>query len=165
MEPKTVTRHLLEDHREIKRLLGEMENALEPTDLKRIGDIVDRLEPLVELHRRKEEEIFLPALARCMFDHPKPLAAVTHDHGVEETYLEEVKSFLTVMEDVSFLKPLVDACRSLVQFFRDHLWKEESFIFPCAERSLSDEVKWELLVRMEDLEKESAHAGTAQKET
>jgi hemerythrin-like domain-containing protein len=153
MRVKPVARHLIEDHRAVLAALEDLEGALEPLDLPRIRRDASLLADLLPRHRRKEETVVFPALAGKEFFHRTALETASREHGLEETYLEEVLAFLRVAtEDERYAGPLVEACRSMILFFRDHLWKEEHFVFPCIDRFFPACEQEEMVRRMDALE-------------
>ena len=152
MKAVRVTEVLVREHAQIRALLDDLERAVLPTDLDAISHIVAELDTLVNLHRRKEEQCLFPALKRCVAFPSQPLDLTTHEHGLEGVYLSEVRSFaLTARHDPTFLPALEDACNWLIILLRDHLWKEEKFLFPCAEKSLNARVKRTILRKMNAL--------------
>lgn len=140
---------LTDEHHALRGLLDDLMKALEPADLDALEHTVDELHVNLTRHRLKEEEVFFPALVCGSGVHPKVLQAAEHEHGVEDTYIEEIRAFLGVArEDASMAAPLFDACRALIVTLQDHFWKEENFVFPWAEKALSNEASEELALRM-----------------
>ena len=128
---------LREEHREIRKLLLELALALEPLRQEVVRFDLLSLTTLLERHRRKEEEEFFPSLSPAL---AASVEVLKRDHDVENVYLEEAWAFFAAYEsDPQFLGSLVDSVRRLIAWFRDHLWKEEHFIFDVVERKGSAE--------------------------
>lgn len=146
---KAAVRHLVEEHHAVQALLDDLEKALDPLDLEGMARQVEDLDDLLARHRRKEEAVLFPALVRLSAMKEEPLATAAREHDLEEVYVEETKAFLAVArENTAFAGPLVEACRALILFYRDHLWKEENFVFPWADRVLTETEQEDLVHRM-----------------
>jgi iron-sulfur cluster repair protein YtfE (RIC family) len=149
----TATEHLRREHEEIRALLDRLEGALAPLNLAEVRHVCGCLEILLARHQRKEREVFFPALARKADGRHPELGAVAHEHARQETYAEMIRAFLGILGEYGgSVRPLVEACRSLITFYRDHLQHEEAVLFPRADEELSTREQEDLALQMMHLE-------------
>jgi hemerythrin-like domain-containing protein len=126
-----VTQILREEHGTLRETLAELERALEPVDLGALRRTLERLEAQLTAHRQKEEDYLFPALAHSMAVHRTPLTMVEREHGREQVYIDEIRLFIAAAEqDASFIPSVAAHVRAAVLLLNDHMWREESFIFP-----------------------------------
>lgn len=148
---RTIRETLTAEHRELERLLTALDRSLEPLDAEGVHRAADDLARALSLHRRKEEELF-PVLRAHSVVHPDALATIEHEHSLEQTIISEIRTVAKAsIEDPSFTRSLVENARRMIVLLKDHMWREEQFIFGWAERILPEEEKARILDRMESL--------------
>lgn len=153
MEHNEATRHLIRDHRAILHLLASLERAAQPLDPAAIARDLGALEELLVRHRRKEETVFFPVLAGRDEKARAALVRASHDHALEEAFVEEVKALVEVArKNAECSGPLPGAVEAMITFYRRHLAEEERQLFPQADLALSPSEQKELADRMSAVE-------------
>jgi hemerythrin-like domain-containing protein len=117
---------LTEDHREVERMLDELEPTTERA-IKTRQELFTRLKEALSIHEVIEEEIFYPALR----DHPKAKDIVLEayeEHNVVDSLLGELER-LPVDAETWGAKAKV-----MIENVRHHIEEEEGEMFPTARR-------------------------------
>jgi hemerythrin-like domain-containing protein len=131
---------LTEDHREVERMLDELEPTTERA-IKTRHELFARLKEALSIHEVIEEEIFYPALR----DHPKAKDIVLEayeEHNVVDSLLGELER-LPVDAETWGAKAKV-----MIENVRHHIEEEEGEMFPTARRVFDAEELTELGERM-----------------
>ena len=128
----TVTDMLREDHKKVKGLFEEFEQA---EDTKAKQQIVETALAELEVHAKLEEELIYPAI-RAEIDHDDLMDEALEEHHVVHGLLGELKKMKPSDEryDAKFTV--------LAENVRHHIKEEESEMFPKAEDC---EIDWEAL--------------------
>ena len=128
----TVTDMLREDHKKVKGLFEEFEQA---EDTKAKQQIVETALAELEVHAKLEEELIYPAI-RAKIDHDDLMDEALEEHHVVHGLLGELKKMKPSDEryDAKFTV--------LAENVRHHIKEEESEMFPRAEDC---EIDWEAL--------------------
>jgi hemerythrin-like domain-containing protein len=131
---------LEDDHRAVKKLLGELDDTTERAEKTR-SELFAKIKGEMLVHEAIEEEIFYPALR----DHPKTKDVVLE--GFEEHHV--VDEILAEMETV----PVTDEtwaakAKVMKENIEHHIEEEEGEMFPAAREILSEEELDELGERM-----------------
>ena len=87
----SLTTILSREHQVILSRLGELEDALKDLDLAMLEDVLRFFEADLPLHRRKEEEILFPVLARHIGAEGGPISAMLAEHETEKAYLGDLR--------------------------------------------------------------------------
>jgi hemerythrin-like domain-containing protein len=115
---------LTDDHRDVKRLLDELETTTE-RGIKTRHELFGRLKELLTVHETIEEEIFYPALR----DHPKTKEIALEgyeEHDVVDSIMGQLAS-LPVDDETWGAKATV-----MIENLRHHSEEEEGEMFPKA---------------------------------
>jgi len=146
---------LEDDHREVKRMLDELEPTTERA-IKTRTELFERLKDALSVHEVIEEEIFYPALR----EHPKAKDIVLEayeEHNVVDSILGELER-LPVDDETWGAKAKV-----MIENLRHHIEEEEKEMFPTARRVFDADELRELGERMaarrKTAERELAAAG------
>jgi hemerythrin superfamily protein len=128
----SVTDMLREDHKKVKGLFEEFEQAEDATTKKRI---VETALTELEVHSKLEEELIYPAI-RAEIDNDELMDEALEEHHVVHGLLEELKKMKPGNEryDAKFTV--------LAENVRHHIKEEESEMFSKAEDC---EIDWETL--------------------
>jgi len=146
MSPATL--HLIDEHEQFRAKMAAWQKALAEADyaLRRqiLHEIVAFLDADVELHARKEDEVYFPAL--------EPYHATLLMYEAHDLIRQEVSSFKTALEQwekgkVPFGK-VQAALERVFTLLHDHFGEEELVYFPVAEQKWSDEEKAEVWEKM-----------------
>jgi hemerythrin-like domain-containing protein len=136
---------LTEDHRNVKRLLDELEDTTE-RGVKTRKELFGRIKEMLTVHETIEEEIFYPALR----DHPrtKEIALEGYEeHDVVDTIMGELA---TLPPDDETWGPKATV---MIENLRHHIEEEEGEMFDGARRVFDDDELRELGERMAALRK------------
>lgn len=164
-----VTQQLYEEHSEIKKMLqviksicNNLENnqSLNQDDF---GRVLDFLKVFLDLcHHGKEEKFLFPAMEK---------AGVQNEGGILEHMLKEhnlgrgyVKALRERYKEVSkgnmiYTKDFIDSGTAFVKLLNHHIDREDSILFPLAEKVLSEESKENLFEDFESVEREVVGPG------
>ena len=146
---------LTEDHREVERMLDELEPTTE-RGVKTRQELFSRLKEALTVHEVIEEEIFYPALR----EHPKAKDIVLEayeEHDVVDSIMGQLEG-LAVDDETWGAKAKV-----MIENLRHHIEEEEKEMFPTARRVFEADELQELGERMaarrKSAERELATAG------
>ena len=146
---------LTDDHREVRRMLDELEPTTERA-IKTRTELFASLKEALSVHEVIEEEIFYPALRA----HPKAKDIVLEayeEHNVVDSILGELER-LPVDDETWGAKAMV-----MIENLRHHIEEEEGEMFPTARKVFEPEELTELGERMAErrrtAERELATAG------
>jgi hemerythrin-like domain-containing protein len=131
---------LTDDHREVKRLLDELETTTE-RGVKTRHELFGRLKEKLSVHEIIEEEIFYPALR----DHPKTKEVALEgyeEHDVVDSIMGQLES-LPVDDETWSAKATV-----MIENLRHHIEEEEGEMFPKARKVFDADELRELGDRM-----------------
>jgi hemerythrin-like domain-containing protein len=146
---------LTEDHREVERMLDELEPTTE-RGVKTRQELFSRLKEALTVHEVIEEEIFYPALR----EHPKAKDIVLEayeEHDVVDSIMGQLEG-LPVDDETWGAKAKV-----MIENLRHHIEEEEREMFPTARKVFEADELQELGERMaarrKSAERELATAG------
>ena len=132
---------LEDDHREVKRMLDELEPTTERA-IKTRTELFESLKEALTVHEVIEEEIFYPALR----EHPKAKDIVLEayeEHNVVDSILGELER-LPVDDETWGAKAMV-----MIENLRHHIEEEEKEMFPTARKVFEADELTELGERMD----------------
>lgn len=133
MEP--VTQVLSREHRVVLARLDDFEKALDGYSPDALFDALRFFDERLILHRRKEEEILFPALARHFPPNIGPVSCMLEEHRDEKVHLDGLRRALEAGER----EVVITHGRHILKHLRNHIWKEDNILFPMAERLLGAE--------------------------
>jgi hemerythrin-like domain-containing protein len=131
---------LTEDHREVEKLLDELEPTTERGVKTRL-ELFEKIKSALTVHEAIEEEIFYPALR----EHPKAKDIVLEgyeEHNVVDSIMSELER-LPVDDETWGAKAKV-----MIENLRHHIEEEEGEMFPTARKVFDAEELTELGERM-----------------
>ncbi len=140
---------LKEDHKKVRKLLKELENAEDP---ERRSALFQQIDQEVKIHTQIEEEIFYPAFldAARKKDERKLFFEANEEHGVVDLFLPKMREKNPGGEefgaDAKVLKDLVE----------HHAEEEETQMFPKARKLFSASELRDLGAQLEDRKKNLA---------
>ncbi|MBI4512156.1 MAG: hemerythrin domain-containing protein [Deltaproteobacteria bacterium] len=146
------TQGLSQEHMLVLEELDMLERALKAKDLPRIAGTLRFFDEKVALHRRKEEEILFPALAKFPPIAHGPIACMLEEHREEKRLLEEIRHSLDAIEKGGDAWARLRASvAGVLSLLRAHIMKEDKVLFPLAERTLVEEDAAKVRRRMEEV--------------
>lgn len=161
--------HLLRDHQHFDGVLAELEALFDLHEPAATSEVLSeetysRLARFVreelDCHLRKEDEALFPALEAFLPRDDGPLAVLSAEH-------EELRArFNQLLEAIEFLSRESDRRKEIqeslqhrgpttVRILRDHIYKEGRVLFPLVARLLSTELDFQILKKMEAIERTS----------
>ena len=162
-------RYLMREHEEVEAALGKLEDLLaeqdrepkwgerEEGDFRWIMEVVGRH---LDLHMRKEDEVFFPALEAYLPADTGPLAVLRGEHNdLREIYarLSWAEQNRGDSEKAAQCEEEIERSGSkLARLVRDHMYKEDHVLFPMVARLLPPERDTQLLREMERIDRARA---------
>lgn len=147
MDDKKPTRILEAEHRIILQVIGRMVTLV--AALKQNGDIeggallesVEFMRTFTDrCHHGKEERHLFPLLGRKGAPVTGyPLDALIRDHEETRAFIQELADATEayLRGDSASKQALAESLRKLIEFYPNHIWKEDYLLFPMANRMLS----------------------------
>lgn len=126
---------LSREHAILLARLDELDRARAARDLQALADVFRSLRDGLSLHRRKEEVVLFPSLAKRFGADSGPIACMLAEHELEVQRIAELEEALLTNRGE---ETLARADR-LVTHLRNHIWKEDNVLFPMAESLLDAE--------------------------
>jgi len=151
------TADLIEEHGPIKLMLKILEKVCEKleageemntTDMKNAITIIREFAD--KCHHGKEENLLFPAMRENEI--PEEIALIdilTEEHKTGRNFVKNVAEAIAEKNSAKF----IENARGYVNLLNPHIDKENSLLFPMADKSLSEEKQKELEAGFEDLEK------------
>lgn len=126
-----VTDILVAEHETVLAWLSELASAADAGRREEIRRLLPFFEENLQVHRRKEEEVLFPAVARQIGESGGPVACMLEEHRQEKQLIAAIREVLEGGEGLS--RPV----GLFVEFLRLHIQKENEVLFPLAEQVLS----------------------------
>lgn len=149
------TEDLMREHSTIKIMLGIMKNIADNIAEKKGADAGD-LEKILDFlknyadkcHHGKEEEALFPAMVNAgMPRESGPIAVMYADHILGRKYISHIENALNDYRNGKSDKPIEIALLNYIDLLRGHILKEDSILFPMAERILPEMAQDQLAKR------------------
>jgi hemerythrin-like domain-containing protein len=165
------TEDLIHEHKAIKVMLGIMKNIADDisdnkgVDAEDIERIVDFLRTFADkCHHGKEEDALFPALVAAGLPQKSgPIAVMLYDHLLGRNYINTIETAVKNYTAGQSDQPIADGLLNYVDLLRGHILKEESILFPMADRILSEETQEQIAGRFEIIEEEVIGHGIHEK--
>ena len=143
------------DHKEVRKLLDELEDAETGSERKAL---VERIEREVKIHSTIEEEIFYPAFKAAVEEDEDE--ALFYEAREEHGLVDEIMEKLGRGDPAS--PEYMARCKVLRDLITHHADEEEGEMFPCAKKHMEKEQLDELGQRLQARKSElKASGGTA----
>lgn len=163
-----VTRVLVDEHKLILRMIDLLEKNVEQMEAGRFRnwdfyiDAVDFIRNYADrFHHAKEEDVLFKALvANGMPEENSPVAAMlmTHDQGREFVRNMEEAALKAKAGETGQIPVIAENARGYIELLRDHIDKEDSILYPLAERVLPEDVR-PRMIEAYDAAEQAAGAG------
>jgi hemerythrin-like domain-containing protein len=156
------TEDLIREHKAIKVMLRIMKNLADSisagneVDTGDIKDIIHFLKVFADqCHHGKEETALFPALvAAGLPEKSGPIAVMLEDHTIGRKYIKEIEIALAGHVTGQPNIPLADGLIRYVNHLHGHILKEDSILFPMADRMLNEDRQTELNILFDKTEKD-----------
>jgi len=163
------TEILMSEHRVIETVLVCLDKMADEAFAKSVVPVADARDAIEFLrvfadgcHHKKEEDRLFPAMERCgMPREAGPTAVMRSEHEIGRGHVRRMAAAVDAFEkgDAGASDAFAFEARGFVELLRDHIAKEESVLFPMADRMLPASTQSELLAGFEHAEKHEVGDG------
>lgn len=129
---------LQSDHQIILAHLDDLEKAINQPKIShaKVEEFLYFTESFAEPHHQKEEQVLFPALEKKGIPNEGgPIGMMLLEHATKRDYLAKMREALQENNETK-LKENTQAMTSLL---RDHIYKEDNILYPCAQDALTKE--------------------------
>ena len=133
---------LTADHQKILAKVDELEKK------NNVKEFLEFTESFAEPHHRKEEKVLFPDLEKKGIPREGgPIGVMLSEHEAKRGLVKELRR---LMEEPAFVKTTAGKAKikenalAIVSLLRDHIFKEDNILYPCAKDALSEEEMAEL---------------------
>lgn len=128
---------LYANHKEILKNLDVLAEAVrDNVNKETVQNFLNFTRDFAEPHHHKEEEVLFPKLEeKGIPNHGGPIGMMLLEHETKRGY---VKNLLEALNNNDEAKMKENAL-AIVNLMRDHIYKEDNILYPCAEDVLSEE--------------------------
>ena len=156
---KTPGQDLIHEHKAILIALNVIEQMYKRVqndkgiDYKDIEKMIEFLKIFADkCHHGKEEGFLFPALEEAGVKNQNgPIGVMLDQHKLGRGFIKQMEE--SISNIIINKNAFVDAASSYVTLLRNHIEKEDTFLFPLGDAKLSASKQQELLHNFEDLEK------------
>jgi hemerythrin-like domain-containing protein len=156
------TEDLIQEHKSIKVMLGIMKNiadnisdskGVDPDDIEQIVGFLRTFAD--KCHHGKEEDALFPAMVAAGLPQKSgPIAVMLNDHVLGRNYINAIETGVKNYRAGQSAQSIADGLLNYVDLLRAHILKEESILFPMADRILGEETQEQIAGRFELIEEE-----------
>lgn len=129
---------LKSDHQNILAHLDDLEKAINQSKISyaRVEEFLSFTEIFAEPHHQKEERVLFPALEKKGIPNEGgPIGTMLLEHAAKREYLAKMREALQE-NNKSKLK---ENTQAMISLLRDHIYKEDNILYPCAQDVLTKE--------------------------
>lgn len=153
LQPGHVLDTMMKEHDAILRLLDEIERAdaavQKAESLPACGDVLPALEhaaahlPEAEPHHAREEQVLFPELEKRGVTGPPRIMRMEHELLREnKRVLKDLVGRAKAMDFGAFKRQLHEVAAELVSVLREHIFKENTILYPTALQVIQDARVW-----------------------
>ena len=131
-------KELRSDHQNILKHIDDLEAVInQPTiNHAKIKEFLHFTETFAEPHHQKEEQVLFPALEKKGIPNEGgPIGMMLIEHATKRDYLVKMKEALQENNNIK----LKENTQAMISLLRDHIYKEDSILYPCAQDVLTKE--------------------------
>ena len=142
---------LKSDHQNILKHLDDLEAVINQTTINRtkIKEFLHFTETFAEPHHQKEEQVLFPALEKKGIPNEGgPIGMMLIEHATKRDYLVKMREALQENNNIK----LKENTQAMISLLRDHIYKEDNVLYPCAQDVLTEEELSGLASRCEKIE-------------
>ncbi len=132
----SVTEMLVAEHETVLKKLEEIRRAAVAGNVAGVASLLPFFEKDIQLHRRKEEEVLFPAIARACGEDGSPVGCMLEEHKIEKGLVERIRKDVDGSGGQGQSRTLAMDVEEFVNFLRFHIQKENEVLFPLAESVL-----------------------------
>lgn len=128
---------LSSDYKKILEKLDELQKALNPLiDKDKIKEFLCFTETFAEPHHQKEEKVLFPALEeKGIPNEGGPIGMMLYEHETKRGYVKALKEAFEASDE----NRIRENAQAIVNLLRDHIYKEDNILYPCAKDVLTED--------------------------
>jgi len=141
---------LKSDHQNILKHLEDLEKTINQSiiDHAIIEEFLHFTETFAEPHHQKEEQILFPALEKKGIPNEGgPIGMMLSEHAAKRDYLAKMKEALKENNEDKLKKNT----QAMISLLRDHIYKEDNILYPCAQDIFSEQELMDIASQFEKL--------------
>lgn len=127
-----ISQSMTEDHRRIDRIFVEIEKAITKSEWEDAWSITDSFDEMMEHHFSIEEECLFPAIEEATVSASGPVRVMTMEHDQIRYLIKVLRTAITEKSRDNGLS----ASETLLMMIQQHNTKEESVLYPMADRTV-----------------------------
>ncbi|MEK7664555.1 MAG: hemerythrin domain-containing protein [Patescibacteria group bacterium] len=138
------------DHQNILAHLDDLEKVIDQSKINhaKVEEFLHFTETFAEPHHQKEEQVLFPALEKKgMPNEGGPIGMMLLEHAAKRDYLAKMRESLQENNEIK----LKENTQAMISLLREHIYKENNILYPCAEDALSKEELAELASECEKI--------------
>lgn len=147
----------------LDKICQKIEQSGEIIDLQHLDQLLEFFKVFVDkCHHGKEEELLFPALENVGVSREGgPIAVLLHEHQQEREYVQNMNAALAQCSkgNRTSIGEFVKTARAYINLLNQHIDKENSVLFPLAEKHLSEGEQAKLWEGFELIEERKIGAG------
>ena len=139
-----ISQSMTDDHRRIDQIFVEIERAITKSEWDDAWSIADSFDEMMERHFSIEEEFLFPAIEAATVSASGPVRVMTMEHDQIRYLINVLRTAITEQSRENGLS----ASETLLMMIQQHNSKEESVLYPIADRTvqtLEEEVSRRML--------------------
>lgn len=129
---------LKSDHQNILRYLDVLELVIDRStiDHHKVKNFLHFTETFAEPHHQKEEQVLFPALEKKGIPNEGgPIGMMLIEHTAKREYIAQMREALQKNDNVK----LKENAKTIISLLRDHIYKEDNILYPCAQDVLTEQ--------------------------
>ncbi|MCG7869544.1 MAG: hemerythrin domain-containing protein [Candidatus Thiodiazotropha taylori] len=127
-----ISQSMTEDHRCIDQVFVEMERAITKSEWEDAWLIADSFDEMMERHFSIEEDVLFPAIEEATASASGPVRVMTMEHDQIRYLVNVLRTAITEQSRDNGLS----ASETLLMMIQQHNSKEESVLYPMADRTV-----------------------------
>ena len=143
---------LKSDHQNILAHLDDLEKVINQLAINRekVEEFLHFTETFAEPHHQKEEQVLFPALEKKGIPNEGgPIGMMLAEHAAKREYLVKMREALEENNE----DKLKENTQAMISLLREHIYKENNILYPCAEDALTKEELASLASQCEKIKK------------
>ena len=128
----TISQSMTEDHRRIDQIFVEIERAITKSEWEDAWSIADSFDEMMERHFSIEEDCLFPAIEQATVSASGPVRVMTMEHDQIRYLINVLRTAITEQSRDNGLS----ASETLLMMIQQHNSKEESVLYPMADRTV-----------------------------
>ncbi|MEK7154476.1 MAG: hemerythrin domain-containing protein [Patescibacteria group bacterium] len=144
---------LKSDHQNILTHLDDLEKVINQPKINhvKVEEFLRFTEIFAEPHHQKEEQVLFPALERKGIPNEGgPIGMMLMEHTAKRDYLAKMREAIKENNE----NKLKENTQAMISLLRDHIYKEENILYPCAQDALTEEELANLALQCKKLNKQ-----------